>query len=86
MKYSDMNILKVPSDICAEQIQTIDKCSLVNYCGNVGERVMKEVDHAGNRIKAVNKIIQVKELQMNACDIKQKIECEKKTENQQKAG
>ena len=44
--YSDMNILKVPSDICAERIQTIDKCRLTDYCGNVGQRVMKEVDHA----------------------------------------
>lgn len=44
--YRDSNILKVPSDICAEQIQTIDKCRLLEYCGNVGERVMQEVDHA----------------------------------------
>lgn len=44
--YNDMNIMKVPSDICAEQIQTVDKCRLMDYCGNVGERVMKEVDHA----------------------------------------
>ena len=44
--YSDMNIVKVPSDICAEQIQTVDKCRLIDYCGNVGERVMNEVDHA----------------------------------------
>lgn len=44
--YNDMNIVKVPSDICAEQIQTIDKCRLIDYCGNVGERVMNEVDHA----------------------------------------
>ena len=44
--YRDMNILKVPSDICAEQIQTIDKCRLQEYCGNVGEMVLHEVDHA----------------------------------------
>lgn len=44
--YRDTNILKVPSDICAEQIQTIDKCRLMEYCGNVGERVMQAVDHA----------------------------------------
>lgn len=44
--YRDTNILKVPSDICAEQIQTIDKCRLLEYCGNVGERVMQAVDHA----------------------------------------
>ena len=44
--YLDTNILKVPSDICAEQIQTIDKCRLMEYCGNVGERVMQAVDHA----------------------------------------
>lgn len=44
--YRDTNILKVPSDICAEQIQTIDKCRLLEYCGNVGERVMLAVDHA----------------------------------------
>lgn len=44
--YRDTNILKVPSDICAEQIQTIDKCRLLEYCGNVGERVMHMVDHA----------------------------------------
>lgn len=46
VRFSDTNILKLPSDICAEQIKTIDKCRLQEYMGNVGDRVMKEVDKA----------------------------------------
>lgn len=44
--FGDTNIVKVPSDICAEQIKTIDKCRLEMYMGNVGERTMREVDKA----------------------------------------
>ena len=46
VRFSDTNIINVPSDICAEQVKTIDKCRLEDYMGNVGERVMKEVDKA----------------------------------------
>ena len=34
------------SDICAEQIKTIDQCRLEQYLGNVGSAVMEKVDRA----------------------------------------
>lgn len=44
--FSNMNILSRESDICAEQIKTIDQCRLEQYLGNVGSAVMEEVDKA----------------------------------------
>ncbi len=44
--YSDLNIVTRESDICAEQIKTIDKCRLEQYLGNVGSAVMEQVDKA----------------------------------------
>lgn len=44
--YSDFNIVSRASDICAEQIKTIDQCRLEQYLGNVGSAVMEQVDKA----------------------------------------
>lgn len=41
-----MNIVNRESDICAEQIKTIDQCRLEQYLGNVGSVVMEQVDRA----------------------------------------
>ena len=41
-----MNIVNRESDICAEQIKTIDQCRLEQYLGNVGSAVMEQVDKA----------------------------------------
>ena len=41
-----MNIVNRESDICAEQIKTIDQCRLEQYLGNVGSAVMEQVDRA----------------------------------------
>lgn len=43
---SDLNIVNRESDICAEQIKTIDQCRLEQYLGNVGSAVMEQVDKA----------------------------------------
>lgn len=44
--FSDLNIVNRESDICAEQIKTIDQCRLEQYLGNVGNAVMERVDKA----------------------------------------
>lgn len=44
--FNDFNIVNRESDICAEQIKTIDQCRLEQYLGNVGSAVMEEVDRA----------------------------------------
>lgn len=44
--FSDFNIVSRESDICAEQIKTIDQCRLEQYLGNVGNAVMEQVDKA----------------------------------------
>lgn len=44
--FSDLNIVSRESDICAEQIKTIDQCRLEQYLGNVGSAVMEQVDRA----------------------------------------
>lgn len=44
--YNDLNIVNRESDICAEQIKTIDQSRLEQYLGNVGNAVMEEVDRA----------------------------------------
>lgn len=44
--FSDLNIVNRESDICAEQIKTIDQCRLEQYLGNVGSAVMEQVDKA----------------------------------------
>lgn len=44
--FSDLNIVSRESDICAEQIKTIDQCRLEQYLGNVGSAVMEQVDKA----------------------------------------
>lgn len=44
--FKDLNIVNRESDICAEQIKTIDQCRLEQYLGNVGSAVMEEVDRA----------------------------------------
>lgn len=43
---NDLNIVNRESDICAEQIKTIDQCRLEQYLGNVGSAVMEQVDKA----------------------------------------
>lgn len=43
---NDLKIVNRPSDICAEQIKTIDQSRLEQYLGNVGSAVMEEVDKA----------------------------------------
>lgn len=44
--FNDLSIVSRESDICAEQIKTIDQCRLEQYLGNVGSAVMEEVDRA----------------------------------------
>lgn len=44
--FNDLNIVNRESDICAEQIKTIDQCRLEQYLGNVGSAVMEQVDRA----------------------------------------
>ena len=44
--FTDLNIVNRESDICAEQIKTIDQCRLEQYLGNVGGAVMEQVDKA----------------------------------------
>lgn len=44
--FNDLNIVNRESDICAEQIKTIDQCRLEQYLGNVGSVVMEQVDKA----------------------------------------
>ena len=44
--FNDLNIVSRESDICAEQIKTIDQCRLEQYLGNVGSAVMEQVDKA----------------------------------------
>lgn len=44
--FSNFNIVNRESDICAEQIKTIDQCRLEQYLGNVGSAVMEQVDKA----------------------------------------
>lgn len=44
--FDNLNIISRPSDICAEQIKTIDQSRLEQYLGNVGKLVMEEVDKA----------------------------------------
>ena len=46
VRFSNFNIISRESDICAEQIKTIDQCRLETYLGNVGSAVMEEVDKA----------------------------------------
>lgn len=43
---NDLRIVNRESDICAEQIKTIDQCRLEQYLGNVGSAVMEQVDRA----------------------------------------
>ena len=38
--FSDLSVVSRHSDICAEQIKTIDQCRLEQYLGNVGSDVM----------------------------------------------
>lgn len=42
--FNDLSIVNRESDICAEQIKTIDQCRLEQYLGNVGSAVMEQVD------------------------------------------
>ena len=44
--FNDLNIVSRESDICAEQIKTIDRCRLEQYLGNAGNAVMEQVDKA----------------------------------------
>lgn len=44
--FADFNIVNRESDICADQIKTIDQCRLEQYLGNVGSAVMDQVDKA----------------------------------------
>lgn len=44
--FNDLNIVTRESDICAEQVKTIDQCRLEQYLGNVGSAVMEQVDKA----------------------------------------
>lgn len=44
--FSDLDIVNRESDICAEQIKTIDQCRLEQFLGNVGSAVMEQVDKA----------------------------------------
>ena len=44
--FSDLSVVSRESDICAEQIKTIDQCRLEQYLGNVGSDVMEQVDRA----------------------------------------
>ena len=44
--FNDLSIVSRESDICAEQIRTIDQCRLEQYLGNVGSAVMEQVDRA----------------------------------------
>ncbi len=46
VRFNDLNIVTRESDICAEQIKTIDQCRLEQYLGNVGSAVMEQVDRA----------------------------------------
>ncbi len=46
VRFNDLNIVNRESDICAEQIKTIDQCRLEQYLGNVGNEVMEQVDRA----------------------------------------
>lgn len=46
VRFSDLNIVNRESDICAEQIKTIDQCRLEQFLGNVGSAVMEQVDKA----------------------------------------
>lgn len=38
--------LSQTSAVCLEQIKTIDKSRLENYCGNIGDTMMKEIEQA----------------------------------------
>lgn len=38
--------LSKTSAVCLEQIKTIDKNRLYNYCGNIGDVLMKKIEHA----------------------------------------
>ena len=44
--FNDLNIVNRESDICADQIKTIDQCRLEQFLGNVGSAVMEQVDRA----------------------------------------
>jgi len=44
--FNDLSIVSRESDICAEQIKTMDQCRLEQYLGNVGSAVMEQVDRA----------------------------------------
>lgn len=44
--FNDLRIVSRESDICAEQIKTLDQCRLEQYLGNVGSAVMEQVDRA----------------------------------------
>lgn len=43
---SDFTDLPFTSEVCLEQIKTIDKARLGKYRGNIGDEMMKEVDRA----------------------------------------
>lgn len=43
---SDFSGLPSTSEVCLEQIKTIDKTRLGKYRGNIGDEMMKEVDRA----------------------------------------
>lgn len=46
VQFNDLKIVSRESDICAEQIKTIDQSRLEQYLGNVGSAVMEQVDRA----------------------------------------
>ena len=43
---NNLNIVAKESDVCAEQIRTIDQSRLDTYLGNVGSAIMEQVDKA----------------------------------------
>lgn len=68
--FSDLNIVNRESDICAEQIKTIDQCRLEQYLGNVGSAVMEQVDKAllislGIKETEIDTTVEVEEHEMD---------------------
>lgn len=65
------NILPDESAICLEQIKTIDKMRLENYCGNVGAKVLKKVDDAVTvslGMRKTKEVLQISQLIEKGCE------------------
>lgn len=58
--------LSQTSAVCLEQIKTIDKSRLENYCGNIGNGMMQEIEKAIYISLGTNKSIEYEQMLLNA--------------------